>query len=201
MTVKISACASGWSTSSFCTRSAAASSSPRSRQSVRGRAVRDWIGAHQQSGERLAHLGRLRGLPLRAVALGREPVRIERRQAAEHEDDHGRRRHGADVSPDEPRRPIPQRVGAGADRLVTQKTAEIIGQRRDRGIALGRVLLERLGDDGVEISPKRPAQPGHCRAAPRGMASERLRRLGPADNGVRHPAGLHFDDGADQRDG
>ena len=174
MTVKISACASGWSTSSFCTRSAARIEQPAERQSVRGGAVRNWIGAHQQSGERFAHSGRLHCLSLRAVALRREPGRVKRCQAAEHEDSHGRGRHAADVSPDEPGRSIPQRVGAGADRLVTQKTAEIICQCRDRGIALGRVLLQRLCDDRVEISPKRPAQPADCRVAARGMIERAL---------------------------
>ena len=45
---------------------------PAERQSVRRGAVRNWIGAHQQSGERFAHSGRLHRLSLRAVALRRD---------------------------------------------------------------------------------------------------------------------------------
>ena len=68
---------------SFCTCSAPASSSARTVGSPDARADRVRIRARQQAHQQLAHLDRLGGLAFRAVALGRQPRRVERRQAAD----------------------------------------------------------------------------------------------------------------------
>ena len=76
------------------------------------------IGAGQQPGQQLAHLGGFLRLQPRAVALCREPGRVEPRQAAEQQDDDSSRRHAAHVPPYERGGPIAQRVRPRADRLV-----------------------------------------------------------------------------------
>ena len=68
---------------------------PADRESVRTRAIRDRIGAGQQPAERLADLGRLRRLALRAVALGREPVRVKAVTPRDDDDARRRRRDAA----------------------------------------------------------------------------------------------------------
>ena len=52
---------------------------------------------------------------------------------------------------------IGNRVGPGADRFVPQVAAQIVGQRRDRGVALRGFLLQRLRDNRVEVSAQQPA--------------------------------------------
>ena len=168
------------------------------RRSIPRGAAGNRIGAREQPGQYFAHLGGFRGLPLGAVALCREPDRIERRRSAQQQDDRCGRGDTAHMSADERGGPIAQRVRACADWLVTQKPPNIVCQGGDGGITLRGVLLQRLGDDGVEIPAKGPPQPGRRGTALGGMTSERFLCLCPADNRIGYPPGVLVDNGTDE---
>ena len=85
-----------------------------------------------------------------------------------------------DVTTHEAGGPVADGVGAGADRFVPQVTTHVIGQRGDRSVAFAHVLLERLGDDRVEVPAKLATQPRGGRAAMR----RRLQPAGDAELGV-----------------
>ena len=65
-------------------------------------------------------------------------VVYRRRHPDKGQNDNSRRRDPAGVSLDKSHGSIPQRIGPGADRLVTQNALEIVCECRDRDIALGR---------------------------------------------------------------
>jgi hypothetical protein len=110
----------------------------------RGRRAAIRIRAGQQADHQLADFGGFLGFVLRAVALGREPRRVERRGDDERHDQGRRRRYAARVPADEPRRPIRQRIGPRADRLVMEEAAQIVGQRRHRRIPLSGFFFSAL---------------------------------------------------------
>ena len=65
---------------------------------------------------------------------------------------------GRAVSAHELGEPIGERVRPGADRPVIEVTLEIVGKSGRRSVTLGRLLLQRLGDDGVEVALQRAAR-------------------------------------------
>src|SRR4029453_2945048 len=83
----------------------------------------------------------------------------------------------------------------------TQKPPNIVCHGGDGGIALRRVLLQRLGDDDIEIPPKRSPQPGRRGTALGGMTSERFVCLCPADDRIGYPPGVLVDNGTHEWDG
>jgi len=50
---------------------------------------------------------------------------------------------------------VPDRIGMGSDGPVVQVAPQVCGERPDRRIALGGLLLERLEHDVVEVAPQR----------------------------------------------
>ena len=121
-----------------------------------GVAVR--IGAGQQVGEQRADLRRLVRLEARAIALGLQALRVEHDDG----DEHRQRRHaggeGAPVALRELGGAIAERVRPGRDRLVLEHAPQIFRELRDRGVALGRIALQRLGDDRLEIAAQQAVQ-------------------------------------------
>ena len=65
------------------------------------------------------------------------------------------------------RRPLRQRRPLGPDRLVVQEPPQVVGQLPGRGVALGRVLRQRLER---RSSPAPPGSPGPASAAARGSS-------------------------------
>ena len=74
-------------------------------------------------------------------------------------------RHGDAVAADELRDPVAQRHRRARQSARGQLAPQVVGERRHRGVALGRRLLQRRGDDGVEVAAQRPAQAIGARAA------------------------------------
>ena len=93
----------------------------------------------QQAGQQLADARGLLRLGARAIALGREPHRVERDDADDHDGSRGRgRRQRATVAPDELGGAVAERVGARADRLVVEVAPQVVGELGDRRVAFGR---------------------------------------------------------------
>ncbi len=168
-TVRISACASGCPASACCTCSTPPSSRPRtvSPSGVARLAIGSALISNPVSTSlTLAALAASRWARSRSAA---SLCRIERRHPGHQRDDCCGRGQAPGVPPDELRGPVSQRVRTRADRLAAQVAPEVVGHRRHRGVALRRMLLERLGDDGIEIPAQHAAQPAWCGAAPAGM--------------------------------
>ena len=80
-------------------------------------------------------------------------------------------------------RAISERVGPGGDRLVNEIAPDVGRERFHGRVALGRILLESLCGDGVEISAELPAQAVPSRR-PRRSVGVRRRVGGPLRIGV-----------------
>ena len=78
--------------------------------------------------------------------------RVVRGQSANEEDHPRHGRHAERMTPDEAGRTVADRIRPRADRFVTQVAPEIVGEGGHRRVTLGGVLLERLGDDRVEVA-------------------------------------------------
>ena len=117
-------------------------------------------------------------LALRAIAFCRQARRVVGGQASHQQQDARSGCHGGRMTLNEPRGAVPDRVGPGADRLLTEQPPQILGKRAHRAVALGRLLLERLGDYGVQVSAQGAAQPGWRGPAPGCVARKRFLRLG-----------------------
>ena len=108
-----------------------------------------------------------------AIALGLQPRRVE----ADDGDEHGQRRHAGGERPPSGARElggaIAERVGPRADRLVLEEAPQIVGELRHRRVALGRVALQRLGDDGLEVAAQHAPQPLGRRGALLGALGRR----------------------------
>ena len=72
----------------------------------------------------------------------------------------------------------PKHVGAGAHRLVGEVAAKVLGERIDGRVALGRALLQRLGDDIVQVAAQQPLQLFRRHRASRSVLRKGLRRQG-----------------------
>jgi hypothetical protein len=76
--------------------------------------------------------------------------------------------------------------GARAHRLVREVATQVLGEGGDRRVALGRALLQGLGDDVVEVASKQAPQllgvaarrAAMSSSAPAGMRAGRRDRLG-----------------------
>ena len=103
--------------------------------------------------EEALHGARLLLRGARAIAL-RERDEQAGRQAGE-----GERRGGeGEAMPgDELPRPIEPRAGERFDRKAGERAADVVGERGDRGVALLRILAQRLEADLVEV-PRRAAR-------------------------------------------
>ena len=101
-------------------------------------------------------LHRLRGarLGLRDAALRLRTLRLLDRHGAgtqhNHRDRH-RRGHRGPVAGHELAQPVPRAVGPRQHRLAGQPALQVIGHGVDGGVPLGRCLLQRLADDGVQV--------------------------------------------------
>src|SRR3954447_11654962 len=51
--------------------------------------------------------------------------------------------------------PIQERVRTTFDRLMIEITPDVGSERRDRGVAIAGIFLERLCDDRVQVSAER----------------------------------------------
>ena len=102
------------------------------------------------------------------------------------------------MAPGEGHGSIAQRIRPRGDRLVSEKTTDVVCKRRDGCITLRGVLLQRFRDDRVEVAAQHAAQSGRCRAAPDGVRGKRLRRLRLADHIGRSPR-LDLNDRVHQR--
>jgi hypothetical protein len=78
--------------------------------------------------------------------------------------------HPHPVASDKLSGPVPEGVGPCLHRLVILMPFEIIGQCGDGGVPLGGILLERLGDNVVEVALVQTFQP-LCRGSPGGRQS------------------------------
>ncbi len=92
-------------------------------------------------------------------------------------------------------------VAPRGNRLVPEVSPHVVGHRLDRRVPLAGVLLQRLGDDGVEIAAQHAAE-----ACGRGPAASRVRagRVGVERGVLDHvgqPRRIFLDDGANQRGG
>ncbi len=97
------------------------------------------------------------------VALDASGARLERDADDAGEGGDERRCRQTDrqvVAADEFSCPVGDRIRPGGDRLVRKVATKIVGEGGHRGVALGRILLQRLEDDGVEIPSQRAAELG-----------------------------------------
>ena len=79
---------------------------------------------------------------------------------------------------------------------------DVVGERGDRAVALLRVLLQRLGDNVVEVATKQAAELLRCYRASGRVAGQRFRRQRPGrDNRIGEPPRGGVDDNLDQLGG
>ncbi len=112
----------------------------------------------QESRQELAHLGRFLRLETGPIALPGQPYRVEGDQACKQQDRRRRRGHATPVSARELRGAIGECVGPRRDRLMSEVVAQVVCESGDGRIALGRVLLQRLRDDRVEVPLEKAAE-------------------------------------------
>ncbi len=99
------------------------------------------------------------------IAFGGQPLRVERDLPAKQQDDHRDRADRAPVAAGEFSGAITERVGTGGDRLVFEVAPQIVREFADRRVSLGRILLERLGENGLEVAAHAAPQPVGRRAS------------------------------------
>jgi hypothetical protein len=91
---------------------------------------------------------------------------------------------------------------ASRDRLVPEEAPQIIGERSDRGVALGRVFLEGPGYDRVEIAAQLSAESlGSGRTSGRDVVGLGGTTPSPRGDGDRGAIGLRLERPADQLGG
>jgi len=96
-----------------------------------------------------------------------------------------RERHGAarghcrPVPPDELAGAVGDGVGPRLDGNLAEVALEILDQDGHRGVALPRILLQRLGDDGVEVAAEQAPQLLRGGRSPSSVLDQRLPRKGP----------------------
>ena len=116
------------------------------------------------------------GLRPALVGLDRLPCSHARAHGQRERD--GRcRRKAPSMAHRELRRPVADRIRARSDRLRIQVAAQVLGHLHRRGIALCRRLLQRLGDDVLEVAFECPRQLARCGRALPGQAVQ-VRRFG-----------------------
>ena len=97
------------------------------------------------------------------------PRRLPRARAqagGQRNDQEGRGRRGQAVPAEEAARPVSERVGPRAHRLVREVATQVLGQRLHGRVSLRGALLERLRHDVVEVAAQRAAEPPGRRGAP-----------------------------------
>jgi hypothetical protein len=104
----------------------------------------------------------------------------------------GRKYYDAGVAPHEFGRAVADRVGASTDRLIPQVSPQVVGQSGHGDVSLRRVLLQRFGDNGVEVPAQHAAKFFRCGRPPRGIPSGQC----VADLG--HARRFLFKDGLDK---
>src|SRR6266576_2287618 len=95
-------------------------------------------------------------LPQKFAATGKEPSKDGR--ADQRQRYHQRRDYRALMSANELAGAIGDRVRSSTNRLVLQGPLQIVNKRLYRGVALLRILLQRLRHNRVEIAAQQPAQ-------------------------------------------
>ena len=164
--------------------------------------VVDGLGPSELPPREVPLCGHFSRLSIRTLGLGGRATRLREgpgEAGDERERGNARQRDRNEVPSRELSQPIPDRIGSRRDRQVAQITTDVVLEGADRGVALGRRLLQRLGEDRIDVAGQLVGESlGRCRAGARDVSGCRRRGVS-SENHLGCAGRIAMDDGFDER--
>ena len=145
-----------------------------------------WLARHGRDGLRLGNRP--------AVGLHRRQERVIGGDTGECERSHRSGGGQRGMTSNEARGPSSERVAARANRLGGEMPPKVVGQVGDGRVAIERLLLQRLPDDGIEITLEQPVQALRGRPAVRRPSRGIGLRIRSGDHSGRWHGCVDLDD-------